>query len=134
MSAKGYLGRLTRASGTSFYYAFALLPRRQREAIFALYAFSRGLGRYGTSVGGFFAPVQSGVYRSPLAARIAGVLAAEGHYGIAQSSWGPTICIACPDAATAEQVAAFIQQTTGGDRCSVSIAAPLNSAARLALN
>jgi phytoene synthase len=43
VSAKGYLGRLTRASGTSFYYAFALLPRRQRQAIFALYAFSRRL-------------------------------------------------------------------------------------------
>ena len=43
MSSKGYLGRLTRASGTSFSHAFALLPKRQRHAIFALYAFSRHL-------------------------------------------------------------------------------------------
>lgn len=43
MSAKGYLGRLTRASGTSFFYAFVLLPRPKRQAIFALYAFSRRL-------------------------------------------------------------------------------------------
>ena len=33
--------RLTRASGTSFYYAFLFLPRPQREAIHAVYAFCR---------------------------------------------------------------------------------------------
>jgi phytoene synthase len=43
MRSEGYVRRLTRASGTSFYYAFLLLPRRQRQAIFALYAFSRRL-------------------------------------------------------------------------------------------
>jgi phytoene synthase len=33
--------RLTRASGTSFYYAFQLLPARKRRAIYALYSFCR---------------------------------------------------------------------------------------------
>jgi phytoene synthase len=33
--------RLTRAAGTNFYYAFRLLPREKREAIYALYAFCR---------------------------------------------------------------------------------------------
>lgn len=33
------VARLTRASGTSFYYAFLTLPRPRREAIFAVYAF-----------------------------------------------------------------------------------------------
>jgi phytoene synthase len=33
--------RLTRASGSSFYYAFRILPRAKRRAIFALYAFCR---------------------------------------------------------------------------------------------
>jgi phytoene synthase len=35
--------RLTRASGTSFYYAFLVLPRPRREAIFAVYAFCRAV-------------------------------------------------------------------------------------------
>jgi 15-cis-phytoene synthase len=33
--------RLTRQSGTSFYYAFRILPARKRRAIFALYSFCR---------------------------------------------------------------------------------------------
>jgi 15-cis-phytoene synthase len=33
--------RLTRHSGTSFYYAFRILPARKRRAIFALYSFCR---------------------------------------------------------------------------------------------
>jgi phytoene synthase len=33
--------RVTRGSGTSFYYAFRILPEEKRRAIFALYAFCR---------------------------------------------------------------------------------------------
>jgi len=33
--------RLTRQSGTSFYYAFRILPARKRRAIYALYSFCR---------------------------------------------------------------------------------------------
>jgi len=33
--------RITRQSGTSFYYAFRILPRPKRRAIFALYSFCR---------------------------------------------------------------------------------------------
>jgi len=33
--------RLTRKSGTNFYYAFRILPERKRRAIYALYAFCR---------------------------------------------------------------------------------------------
>jgi phytoene synthase len=33
--------RITRQSGTSFYYAFRILPRAKREAIYALYSFCR---------------------------------------------------------------------------------------------
>jgi 15-cis-phytoene synthase len=35
--------QLTRRSGTNFYYAFLLLPAEKRQAIYALYAFCRGL-------------------------------------------------------------------------------------------
>jgi phytoene synthase len=33
--------RLTRRSGSSFYYAFRILPREKRQALYALYAFCR---------------------------------------------------------------------------------------------
>lgn len=35
----GYVAKLTRASGTNFFYAFLSLPKERREAIFAVYAF-----------------------------------------------------------------------------------------------
>src|SRR5262245_58094219 len=39
--AESKAARLTRESGTSFYYAFRLLPLPKRRAIFALYSFCR---------------------------------------------------------------------------------------------
>ena len=41
MNAGQFVSRLTRKSGSNFFYAFLLLPRAQREAIFAVYAFCR---------------------------------------------------------------------------------------------
>ncbi|MCU0241404.1 MAG: presqualene diphosphate synthase HpnD [Vicinamibacteria bacterium] len=38
-----YSEQLTRKSGTTFYYAFRILPRAKREAIYALYAFCRAV-------------------------------------------------------------------------------------------
>jgi phytoene synthase len=39
--AESLAARLTRRSGTSFYYAFRALPRAKRQALYALYAFCR---------------------------------------------------------------------------------------------
>ena len=39
--ADRYAARATRASRTSFYYSFVLLPREKRRAIYAIYAFCR---------------------------------------------------------------------------------------------
>ena len=36
-----YCHRITKASGTTFYYASHLLPERQRQALWAVYAFAR---------------------------------------------------------------------------------------------
>ncbi len=41
MNAGQFVSRLTRRSHSSFFYAFLCLPRRQREAIYAVYAFCR---------------------------------------------------------------------------------------------
>ena len=37
----GVGARVTRQSGTNFYYAFRILPEEKRRAIYALYAFCR---------------------------------------------------------------------------------------------
>jgi phytoene synthase len=41
MNAAELVATLTRRSGSNFYYSFLFLPRRQREAMYALYAFCR---------------------------------------------------------------------------------------------
>jgi phytoene synthase len=41
MNAGRFVSRLTRKSRSNFFYAFLCLPRRQREAIYAVYAFCR---------------------------------------------------------------------------------------------
>jgi len=41
MNAGQFVSRLTRKSRSNFFYAFLFLPRRQREAIYAVYAFCR---------------------------------------------------------------------------------------------
>ena len=41
MNPARFVSRLTRKSRSNFFYAFLLLPRAQREAIFAVYAFCR---------------------------------------------------------------------------------------------
>jgi phytoene synthase len=41
MSAAQLCSRLTRKSGSNFYYAFLFLPRPRREALYAVYAFCR---------------------------------------------------------------------------------------------
>jgi len=42
-SASAYCRRLTRASGSNFYYSFLFLPHRRRQAIYAVYAFCRAV-------------------------------------------------------------------------------------------
>ena len=41
MNAGQFVSRLTRKSRSNFFYAFLCLPRAQREAIYACYAFCR---------------------------------------------------------------------------------------------
>lgn len=41
MNEQAFVTRLTRASGSNFYYSFLFLPKSQREAIHAVYAFCR---------------------------------------------------------------------------------------------
>lgn len=52
MNAADLTARLTRKSGSNFYYSFLFLPREKREAIYALYAFCRSADDAVDSPGG----------------------------------------------------------------------------------
>lgn len=41
MNLKKHIAKIVKGAHTNFYYAFLFLPRKKREAIFAVYAFSR---------------------------------------------------------------------------------------------
>ncbi len=41
MNLKRHVGKIVRGARTNFFYAFVFLPRKKREAIFSVYAFSR---------------------------------------------------------------------------------------------
>lgn len=64
-------------------------------------AFSSALWEFGTLVGEYFTPSQGGVFSHPQAKEVVAMLQEAGVTGIAQSSWGPTICAVLPDEMTA---------------------------------
>jgi beta-RFAP synthase len=93
--------------------------------------FSEALYEFGRLVGDYFAPVQGGVYADPQMRRLVPRLRARGIHGIGQSSWGPTLFVLCPSAASAQ---ALVQELAAGDACqdcALTIAAPLNRPATI---
>ena len=44
MNLKKHIAKIVRGARTNFFYAFVFLPRKKREAIFSVYAFSRHTG------------------------------------------------------------------------------------------
>lgn len=70
---------------------------------------SEALWDYGKTVGEYFLPVQQGLFADVRMARLADQLRRDGITGVAQTSWGPTIAVMCPDAATASDLAAQLQ-------------------------
>jgi beta-ribofuranosylaminobenzene 5'-phosphate synthase len=95
--------------------------------------FCQALDEFGRIVGEYFAPVQGGVFAHPRMASLAAGLHTSGIHGIAQSSWGPTIAIAC----SSESSAARLQVELSGGRdwsnCQLRVVRPLNVGARVAV-
>lgn len=87
-------------------------------------AFARSLHRFGQLAGGMFAPRQHGVYGTPAAAEIAKRLLADGAPCVVQSSWGPTLAVPAPDAASA--VALASHASTWFSDVELQIARPAN--------
>lgn len=88
-------------------------------------SFSAGLHEFGQVVGRFFAPVQGGIYRSPIATELASELRNHG-LAVVQSSWGPTVAVFASCEAHAQQLASQLQE-----RAVITIVRPLNEAAQI---
>lgn len=91
--------------------------------------YSAALFEFGCRVGEYFRPVQGGVFADPRAERLVERVRAHGVTGVAQSSWGPTICCWCPDAAAANRLQRLIAEDRQWSDCVCRVAAPLNQGA-----
>ncbi|QDU26988.1 hypothetical protein ETAA8_20720 [Anatilimnocola aggregata] len=73
--------------------------------------FAASLGRYCELAGQFYTSVQGGPYNGPVVTALAVQIRALGHVGLGQSSWGPTLFVACPDATVAQELADQLRTT-----------------------
>ena len=93
--------------------------------------FSSGLTAFGYSVGEFFSPAQGGVFAHPRMVELEKLLNSKGIQGIAQTSWGPTLSIVCPNSVEAENVSSIITQNGYGELCNLRTVSPLNRGAQV---
>lgn len=93
--------------------------------------FSESLFRFGEEAGHCFAPLQGGIYASPRIDEVVQTLRGLGIVGVAQSSWGPTVCALLPSAEVACQLVERLPMELGTRETIVHIASPLNDPARI---
>lgn len=133
-------------SGRAEYRAFATLPavppevtrEMTRELQYRLLPavaagdfepFAESLYRYGYLAGRCFAPIQSGPYHSPLAAKWVERLRELGVQGVGQSSWGPTLFAFQPDPESANHLAQTLASEWQLDESQILITGPCNRGA-----
>jgi beta-RFAP synthase len=78
-------------------------------------AFEKSLGRYCELAGQFYTEIQGGPYNGPLVTALAARIRALGHAGLGQSSWGPTLFVACEHEQSAQQLAAELKRLGESD-------------------
>jgi beta-ribofuranosylaminobenzene 5'-phosphate synthase len=94
-------------------------------------SFGAALTEYGRLVGEYFAPEQGGICAHPLAPAIIEQLRAAGADGLAQTSWGPTLCALIDSEDRAESIATALGKHDVFRNVAIHIAAPLNRGARV---
>jgi predicted sugar kinase len=94
-------------------------------------AFSESLVEFGRKVGECFAAQQGGVYASPRAGTVVELLLRHGVRGIAQSSWGPTLCAVAENAFHAEWVAARLGDELGPSVAQIMVTPANNLGAKI---
>ena len=95
--------------------------------------FGDALFQFGRLVGDYFRPVQGGQYAEPRMAVLVDWLRSLGIRGIAQTSWGPTIAVCCPNLESAELLKNQILADDRWTSCQAQIASPLNTGAAIQL-
>jgi beta-RFAP synthase len=93
--------------------------------------FSAALFEFGRTVGDYFRPVQGGTYASPAAAALVDWIQSRGFRGVAQSSWGPTLAVCCPDQASAESLREQLRADSQWQAIHTRIVRPLNAGAKV---
>lgn len=73
-------------------------------------AFSEALFEFNYKVGEAFAAIQGGPYAGPAVAELVAFIRGQGVSGVAQSSWGPTVCAIVADEDRGKHLAATLQK------------------------
>lgn len=92
---------------------------------------SSAMWEYGQRVGEFFACVQGNRFADPNMAELAEKLRRRGISGIAQTSWGPTIAVLCPDPEHASELQSWISAQQTGEGLCMRITASRNTGAEV---
>lgn len=90
--------------------------------------FAESLGRYCELAGKFYEDVQRGPYNGPEVTALAAQIRALGYRGFGQSSWGPTLFVACEGETSAEELASELRRRNG-DSIQVDVTAVCNEGA-----
>jgi len=91
--------------------------------------FSTAMYDFGHAVGEYFAPQQGGAFADSRMAKLVEHLRREGIFGVAQTSWGPTIAVLCATPEMANEVAESIATDARWSDCVVRVSSPLNRGA-----
>jgi beta-ribofuranosylaminobenzene 5'-phosphate synthase len=95
--------------------------------------FAETLYRYGRMAGECFAARQGGPYNGPIITTLVERIRGLGMQGVGQSSWGPTIFVACPSDVYANQFVSQLRSATDVT-FDIVIARPCNCGTRIEVN
>jgi beta-ribofuranosylaminobenzene 5'-phosphate synthase len=90
---------------------------------------SAAMYEFGLNVGRFFEPVQGDVFADPRMSDLARELRRAGVEGVAQTSWGPTICVLAAGEASATELVRNLTAEPRWSGCSFQVVEPLNRGA-----
>jgi predicted sugar kinase len=93
--------------------------------------FGEAVFEFGQLVGGYFGPIQGGIYSTPRSAALVEWIRGEGYRSVAQTSWGPTLAVCCVDHTSAHVLREKMRADPRWRECRTRIVAPLNSGAKV---
>jgi len=93
--------------------------------------FAAALYRYGYQAGVCFSARQGGAYNGPVLTSLVECIRSLGGVGVGQTSWGPTLYVACPDQQRTEQLQARIAAAWNGPPLEFHVASPWNRPASI---